>query len=68
VSLCQFILHCFLFVLQDGQYDIPKPFHFFPKELYHMISVIYPESISDSKLGRHVRGLVSVTAVVDVFL
>ena len=41
-------------VYQDGQYDVPKPFHFSPPELHHMITVIYPESFSDSKLGKPV--------------
>ena len=45
---------------QDGQYCIPKPFHFFPEEFHHMVTIIYPESFSDSKLGGLICDLLSV--------
>ena len=51
-------------VLQDDQYDIPKPLHFSPPELHHMITAVYPSSVSDDKLGRYLGDLFSVIALV----
>jgi len=53
-----------MFVWQDDQYDILKPFHFSLQELHHMITTIYPSSISDDKLGRFLCDLCSVIALV----